>query len=166
MPNPTWTKKKPSMRIKDRDFTSFIDEAELDAIVRRLAAEVSRDYAGGDLVACPVLTGAYMFAADLLRRLTVPCEVRFVKSGPAYEWESAENPFVYNDNMRLIGLADMAAGIERGRPHRCSGELAYHVTDVMCSILESAEKRQTVTLESACERPAPLREGLAPGELD
>ena len=67
------------MRIKDRDFTSFIDEAELDAIVRRLAAEVSRDYAGGDLVACPVLTGAYMFAADLLRRLTVPCEVRFVK---------------------------------------------------------------------------------------
>ena len=66
------------MRIKDRDFTSFIDEAELDAIVRRLAAEVSRDYAGGDLVACPVLTGAYMFAAHLLRRLTVPCEVRRV----------------------------------------------------------------------------------------
>ena len=67
------------MRIKDRDFETFIDEAELDAIVRRLAAAVSRDYAGGDLVACPVLTGAYMFAADLLRRLTVPCEVRFVK---------------------------------------------------------------------------------------
>ena len=44
-----------------------------------LAAAVSRDYAGGDLVACPVLTGAYMFAADLLRRLTVPCEVSFVR---------------------------------------------------------------------------------------
>lgn len=67
------------MRIKDRDFKTFIGEAELDAIVRRLAAEVSRDYAEGSLVACPVLTGAYMFAADLLRRLTVPCEVRFVK---------------------------------------------------------------------------------------
>ena len=67
------------MRINDKDFVPFIGEAELDAIVRRLAAEISRDYAGGDLVACPVLTGAYMFAADLLRRLTVPCEVRFVK---------------------------------------------------------------------------------------
>ena len=67
------------MRIKDRDFETFIDEAELDATVRRLAAAVSRDYAGGDLVACPVLTGAYMFAADLLRRLTVPCEVSFVR---------------------------------------------------------------------------------------
>ena len=68
--------------------------------------------------------------------------------------------------MRLIGLADMAAGIELGRPHRCSGELAYHVTDVMWSILESAETRQTVAPESTCARPAPLREGLAPGELD
>lgn len=67
------------MKIKDKDFVPFIGESEIDAIVRRLAAEVSHDYAGLDLVACPVLTGAYMFAADLLRRLTVPCEVRFVK---------------------------------------------------------------------------------------
>ena len=67
------------MRIKDRDFTPFISEAELDAVVHRLAADVSRDYEGRDLVVCPVLTGAYMFAADLLRRLSVPCEVHFVK---------------------------------------------------------------------------------------
>ena len=93
-------------------------------------------------------------------------EVRFAKAGPDSGWEPAEKPFIYNDNMRLIGLADMAAGIELGRPHRCSGELAYHVTDVMCSILESAENRQYVTVESTCVRPAPLREGLAAGELD
>lgn len=67
------------MKIKAIDFKPFITERELDGIVRRLAAEVSRDYEGGDLVACPVLTGAYMFASDLLRRLTVPCEVRFVR---------------------------------------------------------------------------------------
>ena len=67
------------MRLKDRNFEAFVTEAELDAIVRRVAAEVSHDYAGRDLVACPVLTGAYMFAADLLRLLTVPCEVRFVR---------------------------------------------------------------------------------------
>ena len=67
------------MRIKDKEFKPFITERELDATVRRLAGEVSRDYAGFDLVACPVLTGAYMFASDLLRRLEVPCEVRFVR---------------------------------------------------------------------------------------
>lgn len=67
------------MRIKDRDFKPFVTEAELDGIVRRLAADISRDYRDGNLLACPILTGAYMFAADLLRRLTVPCEVSFVR---------------------------------------------------------------------------------------
>ena len=93
-------------------------------------------------------------------------EVRFANAETGSRWDTPENTFLYNDNMRLIGLADMAAGIELGRPHRCSGELAYHATDVMCSILEAAEKGRTVELESACARPAPLREGLAPGELD
>ena len=93
-------------------------------------------------------------------------EVRFANAETGSGWKTPENTFVYNGNMRLIGLADMAAGIELGRPHRCSGELAYHVTDVMWSILESAETRQTVELESTCTRPAPLREGLTPGELD
>ncbi len=67
------------MRIKDKDFKTFIGEDELSGIVERLAAEVSRDYRDLDLVACPILTGAYMFAADLLRRLTVPCQVCFVR---------------------------------------------------------------------------------------
>ena len=67
------------MRIKDRDFKPFVTEAEIDGIVRRLAEEISRDYKDRDLVACPILTGAFMFAADLLRRLTVPCEVSFVR---------------------------------------------------------------------------------------
>ena len=67
------------MKIKNKDFVPYISEAELASIVDRLAAEVSRDYAGRNLVACPVLTGAYMFAADLLRRLTVPCDVSFVR---------------------------------------------------------------------------------------
>ena len=67
------------MRIKDRDFNPFVTEAEIDGIVRRLAEEISRDYKDRDLVACPILTGAFMFAADLLRRLTVPCEVSFVR---------------------------------------------------------------------------------------
>ena len=67
------------MKIKDREFETFIDEAELGAIVARLAGEVSRDYQDRRLVVCPVLTGAYMFAADLTRRLTIPCEVCFVR---------------------------------------------------------------------------------------
>lgn len=67
------------MRIKDKEFKPFIPAAELSLIADRLAGELSRDYRGRDLVVCPVLTGAFMFAADLVRRMTVPCEVSFVR---------------------------------------------------------------------------------------
>ena len=67
------------MKIKDKEFKTFISEEEIQGIVKRLAAEVSRDYEGRDLVACPILTGAFMFASDLVRRLTIPCEVSFVR---------------------------------------------------------------------------------------
>lgn len=69
------------MKVKDKEFEVYISEEELDAIVRRVAREVSQDYKSGQsgLVVCPVLTGAFMFATDLLKRLTVECEVRFVK---------------------------------------------------------------------------------------
>lgn len=67
------------MKIKDKEFKTFISEEEIQGIVKRLAAEVSRDYEGRDMVACPILTGAFMFASDLVRRLTIPCEVSFVR---------------------------------------------------------------------------------------
>jgi predicted dehydrogenase len=92
--------------------------------------------------------------------------ILFDRAGLTSGWATAENTFDYNSNMRLIGLADMAAAIEQGRPHRCSGELAYHVLDVMCSILEAGSTHSCITIESTCQRPAPLREGLAHGELD
>ena len=52
-----------------------------DALKRRvteLAAEVSADYAGRDLILVGVLKGAVFFLSDLMRSLTVPCEVDFM----------------------------------------------------------------------------------------
>ena len=46
--------------------------------VRELGAEISADYAGRDLVLVGVLRGASVFVADLMRTLTVPCEVDFM----------------------------------------------------------------------------------------
>ena len=67
------------MQVKDKNFKPFITETELREIVDRLAGEISKDYKDRDLVACPILTGAFMFASDLMRRLTIPCEVAFVR---------------------------------------------------------------------------------------
>ena len=59
-------------------------------------------------------------------------------------------------NYRTAGLADMAAAIRDGRPHRCSQALALHAIDVMSSILAAAERGASVEVATTCERPAPL----------
>lgn len=57
---------------------------------------------------------------------------------------------------RGIGLVDLGAGIRSGRPHRASGELAYHVLDAMLAIGEAAASGRRIELSSRAERPAPL----------
>jgi hypoxanthine phosphoribosyltransferase len=56
----------------------LIDEDTLAARVAGLGAEVSADYEGRDLLLIGVLKGAVFFMADLMRHLTVPCEVDFM----------------------------------------------------------------------------------------
>ena len=51
---------------------------DLERRVRELGAEISRDYEGRDLVLIGVLKGAVLFIADLMRELTVPCEIDFM----------------------------------------------------------------------------------------
>ena len=56
----------------------LIDEETLAARVAELGAEVSADYHGRDLLLIGVLKGAVFFMADLMRELTVPCEIDFM----------------------------------------------------------------------------------------
>jgi hypoxanthine phosphoribosyltransferase len=56
----------------------LIDEASLQARIAELGEEVSTDYAGRDLLLIGVLKGAVFFMADLMRELTVPCEIDFM----------------------------------------------------------------------------------------
>jgi hypoxanthine phosphoribosyltransferase len=58
--------------------TILIDEDRLQARVRELGDEISTDYAGRDLLLIGVLKGAVFFMADLMRHLTVPCEIDFM----------------------------------------------------------------------------------------
>ncbi len=56
----------------------LVSGQELQARVAELGAELSRDYAGTDLLLIGVLKGAVFFMADLIRQLTVPCEIDFM----------------------------------------------------------------------------------------
>ncbi|HYY74407.1 MAG TPA: hypoxanthine phosphoribosyltransferase [Solirubrobacterales bacterium] len=56
----------------------LVSTDELERRVGELGAEISRDYEGRDLVMIGVLKGAVVFLGDLMRRLTVPCEIDFI----------------------------------------------------------------------------------------
>lgn len=81
--------------------------------------------------------------------------------------EFSEIPLTHSDKLgRGIGLADLAQGILSGRPHRCSGQLAAHVLEVMTAFEKASTSGTHINLATTCERPAALPVGLNPGQID
>ncbi len=89
-----------------------------------------------------------------------------VRRAGASEWSDIPLSHGYSKNTRSLGVADMAYGLRSGRPHRASGELTYHVLDIMHAIHESSLEGKHIELTSTCQQPAPLPLGLAAGQLD
>ena len=75
------------------------------------------------------------------------------------EWKDVPLTHGYTQNHRGIGVADMAYAMRTGRSHRASGELAYHVLDIMQSIHEASSAGKHIELTSQPSRPAPLNPG-------
>lgn len=67
------------VKIKDKTFETSISETEIKQRIREVAARINKDMAGKNPLFLSVLNGAFIFTADLLREITVPCEVSFVK---------------------------------------------------------------------------------------
>lgn len=82
------------------------------------------------------------------------------------DWGTVPLTHSYKENARGLGAADLAAGFFHRRVHRASGELAYHVVDVMESCLEAAQAGKTLEVASTAERPQALPMGLREGEID
>jgi hypoxanthine phosphoribosyltransferase len=57
---------------------TLVSSEDLQRRIGELGSEISRDYDGRDLVMVGVLKGAVLFLADLMRHLTVPCEIDFM----------------------------------------------------------------------------------------
>jgi predicted dehydrogenase len=92
-------------------------------------------------------------------------KVRIARAGER-EWTEAPSSHGYNENFRSLGLADMCQAIIQDRPTRCSGDLAYHVLEVMAAFQHSSESGQHIAIESQPDRPQALPTGLDNGQLD
>jgi hypoxanthine phosphoribosyltransferase len=64
--------------VKDAVGEILIEEEPLQARIRELGVEISQEYEGRDLLLVGVLKGAVFFMADLMRELTIPCEIDFM----------------------------------------------------------------------------------------
>lgn len=67
------------VRIKDKTFKTFIPESEIKAQVQRVAQQINEDMKDKNPLLLAVLNGSFIFAADMMRALTIPCEISFVK---------------------------------------------------------------------------------------
>ncbi len=92
------------IQVKDKTFEVTIPAEVIAREVRRVAAEISRDYAGRRPLFLPVLNGSFIFAADLMRELDLECEISFIKLASYQGTQSA------GEIREVIGLAQDITG--------------------------------------------------------
>ncbi|UFH55534.1 hypoxanthine phosphoribosyltransferase [Spirosoma sp. KNUC1025] len=65
--------------IKDKTFVPFIASEAIQTRIRELAEQINKEYAGKQPLLVVILNGAFLFAADLAKHLTIPCEITFLR---------------------------------------------------------------------------------------
>lgn len=67
------------IKIHDKKFKISYPESEILERVKAVADRINKDMAGKNPLFLAVLNGSFIFAADLMRMITIPCEISFVK---------------------------------------------------------------------------------------
>ena len=90
--------------IKDKTFETSITEEEIQQRVKAVAEKMNNDLKGKNPLLLGVLNGSFIFAADLMRMLTIDCEISFVKMS-SYEGTSSTG-----NVKKLVGLKENIEG--------------------------------------------------------
>ncbi len=68
-----------TIKVHDKEFVSYITSKEIEKQVKRVAEEINRDYEGKKPLFIAILNGAFIFAADLFKYITLEAEICFIK---------------------------------------------------------------------------------------
>ncbi|RYY69468.1 MAG: hypoxanthine phosphoribosyltransferase [Chitinophagaceae bacterium] len=68
-----------TIQVKDKSFVPYLTAAQIDEQIKRLGAEINKDYAGKNPLFIAVLNGSFMFASDLFKELDCEPEICFIK---------------------------------------------------------------------------------------
>lgn len=76
---PSSGKPVQTVNVNGKDFNLYISYEQLKQRIAAMAQQINTDYAGKSPVFLAVLNGSFLFAADLLKEITLPCRISFVK---------------------------------------------------------------------------------------
>lgn len=93
-----------TVKVKDKLFGLYITEEKILSRVKELATKMSNDLAGKNPLFLVILNGSFIFAADLLRNITIPCEITFVRVA-SYEGDHSTGQIKH-----LLGLTQDIEG--------------------------------------------------------
>ena len=71
--------KMKTVKVLDKEFGLYIPQEKIEASIQKVADQINHDLDGMNPLFLVVLNGAFMFASELFKRLTIPCEISFVK---------------------------------------------------------------------------------------
>ncbi len=85
------SKMKEIVQIKDKSFEHFIDFQDIQNAVKTVATRMNSDLKGKNPLFLAVLNGAFMFMGDLMKEVSVPCEISFIRLASYQGLKSTEN---------------------------------------------------------------------------
>ena len=71
--------KMKTVKVLDKEFGLYIPQEKIENSIQAVAEQINHDLDGLNPLFLVVLNGAFMFASELFKRLTIPCEISFVK---------------------------------------------------------------------------------------
>ena len=86
------------VQLLDKKFKPFISSSEIQTAITHMANRINRDLKGKNIIFLGILNGAFMFAADLFRQITLDCQISFLKLA-SYQGTSSSGKV-----KRLIGI--------------------------------------------------------------
>ncbi|MBQ4163234.1 MAG: hypoxanthine phosphoribosyltransferase [Parabacteroides sp.] len=93
-----------TVQVKDRQFSLYISENKIKEQVKKIAGQINTDLNGKNPLLLVILNGAFVFAADMLRGVTIPCEISFIRVA-SYEGTTSTGKV-----KQLIGLNEDIEG--------------------------------------------------------
>ncbi|MFN6374381.1 MAG: hypoxanthine phosphoribosyltransferase [Chitinophagia bacterium] len=66
-------------QVLDKVFVPYLDQQSIEIAVKRMAKEISDDYQDKKPLFIAILNGAFMFASDLFKEISIPAEISFIK---------------------------------------------------------------------------------------